>query len=359
MIVPEMLVTVAAGSGLLSWWLTGKLASAGSPLLSLDHPNERSLHRTPTPRTGGIAIIGSLFVGVLAYGAVAGGWSFSGQNPNGSGGAGWWILATTVLVAAVSFVDDRGGLSVGLRLGIQLAVATVLVVGAGFALPSVEFPLLGELQWRWLAVPLAVVFVVWMTNLYNFMDGMDGFAGGMTVIGFGGLAYFAWKANHQFMLASALILSSVSFGFLLHNFPPARIFMGDVGSVSSGFIAASLILLGCRDGVFTLWVPVILFSPFIADATSTLLRRALRRKKVWEAHREHYYQRAVLSGWSHRRTVLAEYVVMTLCGGLAILYHGATEGSQLIILGAWGTLFLALAGLVSKLERGAREEVLR
>ena len=301
----------------------------------------------------------SLFLGLLIYGAVAGGWSFAEDITSWFGAAWWWIIAMTYVVGGVSLWDDREGLSIRLRLGIQLAVSVVLVMGAGLVFPSVEFPLLGAVSWGWLAVPLAVVFIVWMTNLYNFMDGMDGFAGGMTVFGFGCLAYFAWQANHQFILVTALILSVASLGFLLHNFPPAKIFMGDVGSVSIGFMSASLILLGCRDGVFTFWVPVILFSPFIVDATSTLVRRALRREKIWEAHREHYYQRAVLSGWSHRQTVSAEYAVMALCGGLAILYHGAPEVWRLIILGVWATLFLTLACLVNRLVSGARVEVVR
>ncbi|MGE3978851.1 MAG: hypothetical protein AB7F94_14885, partial [Nitrospira sp.] len=139
-------------------------------------------------------------------------------------------------------------------------------------------------------------------------------------------------------------------GFLTHNFPPARIFMGDAGSITIGFLAGTLMILGVRDGIFELWVPVMIFSPFIVDATVTLIRRALRRKKIWQAHREHYYQRLVLVGWSHRRTVLAEYGVMILCGGLAVLYHHSTDDVRLSILGAWVALFLVLERLVKRLE---------
>jgi len=110
-------------------------------------------------------------------------------------------------------------------------------------------------------------------------------------------------------------------------------------------------ILGVRDGIFELWVPIMIFSPFIVDATVTLLRRALRRKKIWEAHREHYYQRVVLSGWSHRRTVLAEYGIMILCGGLAVWYHHSTESLRLFVLGVWMILFVVLVMFVSRLER--------
>lgn len=297
--------------------------------------------------------MGSLVLGVLTYGALGGWWSSSANEVSGHGTAGWWILAMTCVVGIVSFIDDRGGISVGFRLAVHLAAAVFVATGGRLPFPSIAFPLWGDIQWGWLAIPMAVVFVVWMTNLYNFMDGMDGFAGGMTVVGFGSLAYFAWKANHQFMLVSATILAVASLGFLLHNFPPASIFMGDVGSVSIGFICASLILLGCRDGVFPFWTPIILFSPFIVDATVTLIRRALLGKKIWEAHRSHYYQRLVLLGWGHRRTVLAEYGLMCTCAVFAFLYQFGGEWVRLVVLLTWCMMLGSLMAGVRWAERAA------
>jgi UDP-N-acetylmuramyl pentapeptide phosphotransferase/UDP-N-acetylglucosamine-1-phosphate transferase len=216
---------------------------------------------------------------------------------------------------------------------------------------TIPVPLLGSLALGWLAVPVTMLFLMWMANLYNFMDGMDGFAGGMTVIGCGLLGYLGWQAHHPVIAVIATLQSAAAAGFLVHNFPPAKIFMGDVGSVSTGFLSAALIVLGCRDRVFDLWVPLIVFSPFILDATVTLARRALHHEKVWDAHREHYYQRLVLSGWGHRRTVLAEYGVMALCGGFALLYQYASEEWRLVILGFWGVLFLSLALAVKGVEQ--------
>jgi UDP-N-acetylmuramyl pentapeptide phosphotransferase/UDP-N-acetylglucosamine-1-phosphate transferase len=187
------------------------------------------------------------------------------------------------------------------------------------------------------------------------MDGMDGFAGGMTFLGFGFLAYFGWQAHFPVMLIIATFVAMGALGFLTHNFPPARIFMGDAGSITLGFLAGTLMILGVRDGIFEIWVPIMIFSPFIVDATVTLVRRALRRKKIWEAHREHYYQRLVLSGWSHRRTVLAEYGVMMLCGALAVLYHHTTEKGRLIVLGTWVVTFVVLGTLVSRIEQKQKQ----
>lgn len=345
--IPYLAVTV----GSFSWWLTGWLASPDPPLVSLDHPNERSLHHRPTPRTGGVAIMGALYVGVLILGVL--GWIRS--SPEGSmflvDSTGWWILMVTGVISIVSLMDDRWGLSIGVRLVVHLLGATLLVIGAGLVLPPMEVPVLGPISLGWVAAPITVVFLVWMANLYNFMDGMDGFAGGMTVVGCGLLGYLAWQAHHPVLCVIAILQSSATAGFLVYNLPPARIFMGDVGSVSTGFLVAALIVLGCRDGVYDLWVPVIVFSPFILDATVTLVRRALRHEKVWEAHRDHYYQRLVVAGWSHRRTVLVEYGVMALCGGFALLYQYAVEEWRLVILGGWVMLFFSLALAVRGMEQ--------
>lgn len=335
----------------LAWWGTSRLCLHTSKVFLLDHPNARSLHIVPTPRTGGLAIIGSLFLGLIAAFALGllgtrEGLSWSGWNHVES-----WILGMTMLLGLVSFVDDRGGVPVWLRFGCQLSASGLLAFGAGLVLRAIEVPLLGTIEFRWLEVPLTILFLVWFTNLYNFMDGMDGFAGGMTVLGCGFLAYFAWKAGHDFMLVSALLLSAASAGFLVYNFPPAKIFMGDVGSVSIGFLCGALSILGWQDRVFDFWVPIILFSPFILDATVTLIRRVWQREKIWVAHRTHYYQRLVLSGWGHRKTVLAEYAVMALCGGFALFYQYASEEWRLVILGFWVALFLSLVLAVKGIEQ--------
>lgn len=346
-----MLIGLVFGVGVLSWWLTRRLSRRNSFLFLLDRPNERSLHDVPIPRTGGLAIIGSLFLGLIGS-TVLGPLAVKVDVPL----SGWfhvenWILGMTILLGIVSFVDDRGGVPVWFRLGCQLAASGILALGAGLLLPAIQLPLIGAVELRWLGVPFTILFLVWFTNLYNFMDGMDGFAGGMTMLGCGFLAYFAWKAGHDFILVSALLLSVASAGFLVHNFPPAKIFMGDVGSVASGFLCGALIILGCRDRVFDFSVPVILFSPFILDATITLIRRFWQREKVLIAHRTHYYQRLVLSGWGHRKAVLAEYGVMALCGGLAVLYQYASEEWRLVILGFWGMLFFSLALAVKGIEQ--------
>lgn len=337
------IIGVAGAVFLLSWWLTGRLCAPDSCLRLLDHPNERSLHHVPTARTGGVAVIGSAalgFVLIVLFG-----------EDLGLHAIHLWILGATAVLAGVSFYDDRWGLPPLLRLCLQMIAAIALVVGEGLVLDSIRLPFGGHLSLGPAGPPASVLFLVWMANLYNFMDGMDGFAGGMTMLGFAFLAYFGWHSGHQFIFVTALLLSVGAAGFLLHNFPPARIFMGDVGSVPIGFLSGALALLGCREGRFDMWVPLILFSPFVVDATMTLMRRVARQEKVWEAHRTHYYQRLVLAGWGHRRTVLAEYGLMMVCGALAVMYDRGHEWQRVGVLIGGGLLYLVLIVGVQLVER--------
>ncbi len=272
---------------------TAWLASPQSPLIILDSPNDRSLHARPTPRTGGLAILAGIAAG---WGGVA----IVQPWP-----AYLIQLATAgALVACISFMDDLKPLSPLLRLGVHvLAAGLIVIAGPGHG---------------WPVGLLLLLAVVRMINLYNFMDGMDGFAAGMTSSGFGFLGLAGWLAGDMAYAWQCWVIAAASAGFLLFNFPPARIFMGDVGSATLGLLAAGLSLWGVQGGLFPWWFPVLVFAPFIVDATVTLMRRACRRERVWEAHRTHYYQRLVRAGWGHRRTVLAEYALMLFTGGMAL-----------------------------------------
>ena len=330
---------------LLAFVLTRLLCVPASKLALLDHPNERSLHATPTPRTGGLAIFGSVGLGLLL--SLALGWS-------GVTTTALWVLGATLLVLIVSFWDDRSDLSPSLRLGAQALAAAGVVWGAGLTANTIPAPLIGALPLGWLAVLVTILFLIWMANLYNFMDGMDGFAGGVTVLGYGFLGYVAWRGGHQFIMVMSFLVAAAAAGFLFYNVPPARIFMGDVGSVPLGFMAAALAVMGVHDGVFDVWIPLLIFSPFIVDATVTLARRLLRGEKIWLAHREHYYQRLVLAGWGHRKTVMAEYALMLACGISAVVYVQVSEPWRMMILLGWMAIYTVLIWGVCVVERQAK-----
>lgn len=354
-----MSVTVVALSGIfvfvVAWWLTNRLCSPKSYLSILAHPNERTLHARPTPQTGGLAVVGSVVIGlILAASILVILQPSKPVLPKGAASGSLWIVLSMLLVFVVSFVDDCIGLPASLRLGVQVAAACIIIAGVGLTVSSIPVPGGPTIHLGLAAVPVSALLLVWMANLYNFMDGMDGFAGGMTFWGFGFLAYFGWQTHFPVMLIISTFVAMGALGFLMYNFPPARIFMGDAGSITVGFLAGTLMILGVRDRIFDLWVPIMIFSPFIVDATVTLISRAFRRKRIWEAHREHYYQRLVLSGWSHRRTVLLEYGVMVLCGGLAVWYHHSVDHLRPFVFGIWMGLFFLLAIFAHRLERSAR-----
>ncbi len=322
----------------LSAWLTWRFTKPSSYFYIVDHPNQRSLHIKPTPRSGGVAIVIAIVVFSVFYLA----WFKAMQD---------FILgagAALLLVAAVSFFDDRRHIRVAYRLAAHVLGAILLLVG-GMSLRTIILP---DADWMFapvLGVLISLLFIIWMINLYNFMDGMDGLAGGMAMIGFATLALFGWLAGNEMYATFGMIIAAASAGFLCFNFPPARIFMGDVGSSALGLLAAMFSLWGARDGIFPFWVPLLIFSPFIMDASVTLLLRLWRREPVWLAHKSHFYQQLVQAGWGHRKTALVEYVLMLTSSVMAVWAIRASNKTQMVILGCWGMFYLVFFIWVSRI----------
>jgi len=307
----------------------------------LDHPNDRSLHQTPVPRSGGIGVLFGLTLSLLlaSWGA-------------GPDVALAWLLVSASLVAGVSLWDDFGHVSRRLRLLVQASAACVLVAGgliwSRLDLPGIDWTFGAPVAWV-----LTLLYVVWMINLYNFMDGMDGLAGGMGLFGFGALAALGWQGGDSlFALVSACTAAACG-GFLTSNFPPARIFMGDLGSSTLGLLAAGLSLWGCQRGLFPLWAAWLAFSPFIVDATSTLLRRLVRGERIWEPHRSHHYQRLVLAGWGHRKTLIRAYLVMAGTAACAVAAPSLPVRDQWALIVAWAIIYSLIAFRVRLAERQA------
>lgn len=293
---------------LLSWLLRR------SHVLPMDHPNARSLHASPTPRIGGL--------GIMAGIAAAGVWL---ADP-----ALLPVMFGAFALAVVSLIDDVRGLPVGVRFLAHFVAAA----GCLYALGLTTGALLA-----------CTLVVVWMTNLYNFMDGANGLAGGMATIGFGALALAASLAQAWGLATFCAAIAAAALAFLRFNFPSPRLFMGDAGSIPLGFLAATLGIWGVLHGVWPWAFPLLVFSPFIVDASVTLARRALLGEKVWRAHRSHYYQRVVLLGVPHKRLAIAAWGLMLAMGGMAFAVrvwpHYAVA---LLILSAffYALIFLAI-----------------
>lgn len=280
------------------------ILTLGKRAIIHDIPNERSLHTKPVPRVGGLALL----LGILA------GWMV--LTPFWS----WWIILPTLGLFLLSLVDDVRSLSPRIRLVGHFIAASLVVLGA-------NIPLL------WIAPVL--LFIVWMTNLYNFMDGSDGLAGGMALFGFSAYSAAAWLAGDEGFALLNLSIAAAALSFLFFNFHPARVFMGDAGSIPLGFLSATLGMYGWQNGIWPLWFPLLTFSPFIVDATLTLYRRLRRGEKLSQAHRSHYYQRQIQMGWGHRNTALGEYVLMLLVSATALLGINASTQSQSWLLLCW------------------------
>jgi UDP-GlcNAc:undecaprenyl-phosphate GlcNAc-1-phosphate transferase len=315
---PSPILAFVVAFGLLHWF-----NSRPNVRLPLDKPNNRSLHSTPVPRVGGIAILTGFAISL-----------FTIDLPVST------ILAVCVfLLATVSFVDDWIGVSAVWRLAAHLCAA-------GFVSSNLLF-----IDYGGFAMILAALSIAWMTNLYNFMDGSDGLAGGMTMFGFSFYAVAALAAGDTAFGWANASIAAASAAFLIFNFNPARIFMGDAGSVPLGFLAATFGIVGWLHHNWTWWYPLLVFSPFIVDASVTLARRLGSGIRVWEAHRDHYYQRLVQMGFGHKGTAFAEYILMLACGTVALWAMTLAAHAQQALLSLMGLLYVVLIAIIERLWR--------
>ena len=324
-----LLAVIAAGAGLIACLGTRSLIPLLRRRAVLDRPNERSLHAAPIPRGGGIAVIAAILLASLGFSQLA-------PTPTISRP----VMVGAVLLAAVSWIDDLRSLPPAVRLAVQL-VAIGLVLRAG--LPA------GLVFQGWLSPTLdgvaAALLWLWFINLFNFMDGIDGLAGSeAAAIGLGLSLFAAIGAGHDpGLMALGAAIAAAAIGFLVWNWAPARIFLGDVGSVPLGYLVGFLLLDAAARGHWKMALILPLY--FLADATITLIRRLLRGERVWQAHREHFYQRAVQRGLGHAavvRRVIAADVVLIGCG------WAAENGWPILgLIAAGATVALLLAWLAT------------
>ncbi len=280
----------------------------------LDHPNHRSLHTESVHRTGGVGLIsGILVTGIMAPTILP-----------------WSVWVGVLILSLVSIIDDIYSLPIWSRLLVHCVTAIFVSVAMLFEAHG------------WLIVSIAAFLILWMTNLYNFMDGSDGLAGGMALFGFGFYGLAALFGESEIFAMINFSISAAAIAFLFFNFYPARVFMGDTGSIPLGFLAAVLGILGWIDGLWPNWFPVLVFSPFIVDASITLVKRGIHRKRIWQAHREHYYQQLVKGGFGHRSTALLWYALM-FCVGTSAVW--AVQQEVIVQFGTgivWSIVYLIL-----------------
>ncbi|MGF6285506.1 MraY family glycosyltransferase [Pseudomonas silensiensis] len=288
------LIPVVAGVSLV---LTAALRRYALARSIIDIPNERSSHSVPTPRGGGVAIV-LAFLMVLPILA----WAQLATVPVlvAIGGAG-------ALVAIVGFMDDHGHIAARWRLLGHFCAAAWSLFWLGGLPPVAVFGM--SLDLGWIGCILAAFYLVWMLNLYNFMDGIDGIASVEAISACLGACLLYWLGGYESLMWVPVLLAMAVGGFLFWNFPPARIFMGDAGSGFLGVVLGVISIQAAWASPQLLWAWLILLGVFIVDATFTLIRRLVRGDKVYEAHRSHGYQFASRKVGRHLPVTLGVVVI--------------------------------------------------
>lgn len=321
MTAPLAALFVLALTAVASWLLVGRVLAYLRHRAILDHPNDRSSHTIPTPRGGGWGVMLTVLPAWALIGLATG--DPARVVP---------VLAAGAALMAISWIDDRRGLGAGPRFLTQVAAVAV-----GLAALPADAPVLQGWLPLWLDRALAGFAWLWFVNLFNFMDGIDGLAGSEAATIGGGLALVAALAGLDPALGLyGLAVAGAALGFLGWNWHPAKVFMGDVGSVPLGYLLGWLLLSVAAQGYWAAALLVPLY--FLADATITLLRRAAEGKKVWQAHREHFYQKATQRGRTHAQVVRA--VLAANAALVALAVESLDLGWATIPVGAAAVLLL-------------------
>ncbi len=249
---------------------------------TLDIPNERSNHDLPTPKGAGIGIIAALLIIYYIFFPITD-----------------FIFPISIFfLCIISFINDNKQISIFIRLVIQIILAMIVL---SFWPPLLNLPLLEIIIPSWLELIILLLFIIWMTNLFNFMDGIDGISSIQCIIiglGVGSCLILSQDINKIENIIAGFFIGS-GFAFLIWNWHPAKVFLGDAGSVPIGFINGILFLLLFKNGLW--YIAFILNSYYLADSSITLLKRILRKEKPWKAHKSHFYQKAVQNGYSHSK----------------------------------------------------------
>ncbi len=290
-----------------------------------DIPNERSSHTEVTPRGGGIAIVAAFLIGLLII-------HFAGRTVPIHSLYFFGFLFSSFVIAALSFYDDFHVVSFKVKLGGQI-VAIIVALSTGIVIDIVHLPVFGEVYFGIWAYPLTFIWIFGLTNAYNFIDGLDGIAASTAVIAALFMSYISFQQGSHFIYLASLTLAAGSVGFLIFNWSPAKIFMGDVGSTFLGLAFAVMAVIAARydhshTSLFV--VPLLLFH-FIFDAAFTFTRRWRAGDNVFSAHRSHVYQLLNRIGYSHKQVALI-YSAMAVCQGVAAIWMVSSLGAERVYL---------------------------
>ncbi|GKV69367.1 undecaprenyl-phosphate alpha-N-acetylglucosaminyl 1-phosphate transferase [Sporosarcina sp. NCCP-2716] len=287
---------------------------------AVDRPNYRKVHAAVMPRIGGLAIFGAFLIGYALL------------LPKDEHAAG--ILIGAVIIIAVGFFDDMLEITAKAKALGQLVAAIVVITVGGLQIEVLNLPFIGQIEFGYLSIPITILWIVGITNAINLIDGLDGLAAGVSTIALISISVMALIMQDPFVLATAAILAASSLGFLIFNFHPAKIFMGDTGSLFLGFMISVLALLGFKNvAVVSLVIPIIMLGVPISDTFFAIVRRIRMKQSITAPDKSHLHHCLLRAGFSHRQTVLVIYSIAILFGIAAVLFSQATVWGAILLLG--------------------------
>lgn len=305
----------------LSLLLTPLVKKLAIRIGAVDHPNERKVHKRVMPRLGGLSIVMSFLIGFLFF--LPETWE------------AWPILIGAVIITATGVLDDLMELSPKAKLGGQLLAAVVTVFG-GIQLEFITIPFIEErIEFGYLAIPITIIWIVAITNAINLIDGLDGLAAGVTAIALLTISGLAVTMGNPLLALIGLMVFGSTLGFLVFNFYPAKIFMGDTGALFLGYMISVLSIMGLFKNVaiFSLIVPIIILGVPILDTVFAIIRRIVQKKPISAPDKFHLHHCLLRLGFTHRQTVILIYAMSAMFSIMAILFTRATIwGSTIIIL---------------------------
>ncbi|WP_181347244.1 MraY family glycosyltransferase [Thalassobacillus sp. CUG 92003] len=283
-----------------------------------DQPNDRKVHKIMMPRLGGLAIFISFAGGFLIF------------FPESS--YAWPVLVGATIIIITGVLDDLRELSAKVKLGGQLVAAVIVVIG-GVQVEFINLPFGGEIQFGYFSIPITILWIVGITNAINLIDGLDGLAAGVSAIALLTISGMAITMGNVFVVFAGLMMLGSTLGFLIYNFYPAKIFMGDTGALFLGFMISVLSLLGFKNvTLFSFIIPVIILGVPISDTIFAIVRRMVNRKPLSAPDKSHLHHCLINLGYTHPETVLVIYAMSALFSLAAVIFSQATLFGAVIVL---------------------------
>ncbi len=282
-----------------------------------DQPNHRKVHQKIMPRLGGLAIYISFIIGVIVL------------QPTDQ--YAWPILIGSVIIIVTGLIDDLTELSAKWKFAGQLLAAVVVVLG-GVRVEFINLPFGGELEFGYMSIPLTIFWIVGVTNAINLIDGLDGLAAGVSTIALITISGMAFLKGDIFAMSIGLIVIVSTLGFLVYNFHPAKIFMGDTGALFLGYIISVLALLGFKNvTAISLIIPVIILGVPLSDTFFAIIRRIVQKKPLSAPDKSHLHHCLLRIGFTHRQTVLLIYAMAAMFGLAAFIFSMSTMWGAIIV----------------------------